>query len=340
MEQLLSDRQQAVLALIVREHVTLKMPVGSGTIVRKYGPGVSPATVRHEMVSLANHGFVISTHASSGRVPTDQGYRYYVRHLMRPVDLSADERRMINHQFHQIERDLDQWSQLAATVLAQVTGYASFVTLPLVRRSRIRHVDLVATQDRAAMLIALLREGTLHRQLLALPGAFAQERLDEVARRLTQELRGKRAEEITGWSGARDPLETVVRDNLAALLGRVDQQSAADVRYDGISSLLAQPEFSRGEKAGDILRAFEQRQTLVEIADVVRDHHGVQVLIGDENPSSVLRECATVASRYGNDGTAGVIGVIGPTRMRYDRVIATLQYVGSLLTELWADLGG
>lgn len=340
MDNTLSERQQAILALIVREHVTLKTPVGSDAIVRKYCPGVSPATVRNDMVTLANHGYVFSTHPSSGRVPTDAGYRYYVRHLMRPVDMPADERRMINHQFHQIERDLDQWSQLAASVLTQLTGYASFVTPPLVRRSRLRHADLVATQDRAAMLLALLREGTLHRQLVTLDAPLNQAQLDEVAHRLTRELHGKRAEEIRDWSGARSPLERSVRDSLAALLKRVDQQSVSDVRYDGVSSLLAQPEFSRGGKAGDLLRAFEQRQTLNELADLVRDHEGVQVFIGDENPSPILRECATVATRYGNDGTAGVIGVIGPTRMRYDRVIVALEYVRDLLTELWADLCG
>ncbi|HEX5414531.1 MAG TPA: HrcA family transcriptional regulator, partial [Chloroflexota bacterium] len=203
MDNTLSERQQAILALIVREHVTLKAPVGSDAIVRKYCPRVSPATVRHEMVTLASHGYVFSTHPSSGRVPTHAGYRFYVRHLMRPIDMPADERRMINHQFHQIERDLDQWSQLAATVLAQLTGYASFVTPPLMRRSRLRHVDLVATQDRAAMLLALLREGTLHRQLLTLDESFTQARLDEIAHYLTRELHGKRAEEIREWSGGR-----------------------------------------------------------------------------------------------------------------------------------------
>lgn len=109
------------------------------------------------------------------------------------------------------------------------------------------------------------------------------------------------------------------------------------MRYDGVSSLLAQPEFSRGEKAGEILRAFEQRQTLTELADLVRDHEGVQVLIGDENPSPILRECATVATRYGNDGTAGVIGVIGPTRMRYSRAITAVDGAAQAVSRVLND---
>src|SRR5437764_3467883 len=118
MEHQVSERQQAVLATIVREHIERMTPVGSDAIVRKYSPGVSPATVRNDMSTLAAAGYLASPHPSSGRIPTDKGYRFYVRHLMRPTELAADERRMIDHQFHQIERNLDQWLQLAASVVS------------------------------------------------------------------------------------------------------------------------------------------------------------------------------------------------------------------------------
>src|SRR5258708_40018531 len=122
MDRLLGERQQALLGMIVCDYVETNTPVGSASIVRRHCPGVSPATIRNDMVALASAGFVCSTHTSSGRIPTDEGYRYFVRHLMRPADLTVAERRMIDHQFHQIERDHDQWRQLTATVLAQLTG--------------------------------------------------------------------------------------------------------------------------------------------------------------------------------------------------------------------------
>jgi heat-inducible transcriptional repressor len=121
---------------------------------------------------------------------------------------------------------------------------------------------------------------------------------------------------------------------------RVDQQSASEVWYEGVSSLLAQPEFARADKAQEILRAFEQRRALIEIADAMPDHEGVQVLIGEENPLSVFRDCAVVATRYGRGEATGVIGVVGPTRMRYDRIITTLQHLSSLMSDLWAELCG
>jgi heat-inducible transcriptional repressor len=119
----------------------------------------------------------------------------------------------------------------------------------------------------------------------------------------------------------------------------VDQQTTRDVWYDGVSSLLAEREFARSDRAQEILRAFEQRQVFIGIADAIKDHDGVQVLIGDENPSPILRECAVVSTRYGSGSASGVIGVVGPTRLHYERVIATLQYLGELMTDLWGELG-
>lgn len=336
----LTERQQSLLGMIVSEYVATATPVGSDTIVRKYCPGVSAATVRNDMVSLASAGYIFLPHTSAGRVPSDDGYRYYVRHLMRPTELSADERRMIDHLFHQIERDLGQWMQLAATVLAQATGYASIVTLPRARQSRLRHLQLIATQDHAALVVALLEEGTLHQQLLRRTDALRQDELDRVAQRLNGELRGRSVDLIARWSGARTPLEQAVRECLVDLLRRADRQVVPGVWYAGVSSLLAQPEFAPIEKAQEILRAFEQPSLASELADAVLEQAGVRVMIGDEVPWPVLRGCAVVGARYGSDRSGGAMAVIGPTRMRYDRAIATIHYLGEVMTDLWAELCG
>lgn len=336
----LSDRQRAILRVIVEEHLATAAPVGSDTIVRKYAPGVSPATIRNEMAALTLAGFISNPHTSAGRVPTDRGYGYYVRRLMRPAELSPDERRMIDHLFHQIERDLDQWLQLAATVLAQLSGYASMVTLPVARHTRLRHLDLIATQDHVALLVALLQEGTLHQQLLVRSESLVQEQLDHTARRLTAELRDRPVMEVAAWSNGRTPLDVAVRDSLAHLMRRVDQPTARGIRYDGVRFLLDEPEFTRPEMAREILRAFEQRQVLVDIADAATARDGVQVLIGDENVGSALRACSVVATRYRTGGAAGVIGLIGPIRMRYDRAIAILQYLSEVMSGLWSELSG
>jgi heat-inducible transcriptional repressor len=197
---------------------------------------------------------------------------------------------------------------------------------------------MIATQDFAALLVALFQGGALHQQIVALPEAAQQEALDGVARRVTRELRDATADDIEGWIGLNSPIESTVRDSLASLMRRIDQQAAGDVWYEGMSLLLAEPEFARNERAQEILRCFEQRRVLVEIAETIKDHDGVQVFIGEENPLSGLRDCAVVAARYGTGNAAGVIGIVGPTRMRYDRVIAIVQYLAGLMTDLWAEL--
>jgi heat-inducible transcriptional repressor len=335
----LSERQQVVLAAIVREYDELKSPIGSDALVRKYLPGVSAATVRNDMMTLAASGYICSTHPSSGRIPTQLGYRYYVHNLMRPAEIASAERRMIDHQFHQIESDLDQWTRLAATVLAQTTGNASFVTTPFSRPSRLRHLDLIATKNRSALVVVLLQEGTLHQQLLALAEVVDQDRLDLVSHRLGWALRGADADEVQAWVAAESPLELAVRDCVVELMRRVDRKTTREVWFDGVSSLLGEPEFARGERAQELVRSFERRQSLVEIAEAVKDREGIQVQIGDENPTPVFRDCAVVSTRYGSGNAAGVIGVVGPTRLRYERVIAILQYLGELMTRLWAELG-
>jgi heat-inducible transcriptional repressor len=338
MERVLGERQHALLAAIVSDYVETKTPVGSDAIVRRHCPGVSPATIRNDMVALASAGFVCSTHTSSGRVPTNAGYGYFVRHLMRPADLTVAERRLIDHQFHQIERDHDQWLQLAATVLAHYTGIAAFVTLPSGPRARLRHLDLIATHEFAALLVAFCDGGTLHQQLVGLPQRTTQEELESISRHATRQLRDATADEVERWDAADSLVLAAVRDSLASLMRRIDQQAAGGVWYEGLSMLLAEPEFARHDRAQEVLRCFEQRRALVEVAEAIKDHDGVQVFIGEENPFPGLADCAMVTTRYGRDRAAGVIGVLGPTRMRYDRVIAVVHYLAGVMTELWAEL--
>lgn len=335
----LSPRQQTILRAIVDMYVTTAAPVGSDRIVRTYCPLVSPATVRNDMAHLARQGYICTPHTSAGRIPTDRGYRYYVRHLMRPVDLLPDERRMIDHQFHQIERDLGQWLQLAATMLAQLTENAAVVTAPVAQNIRLRHLDLIATQDHAALLVALFQEGTLHQHLLRCPEPLYQEQLDRTARRMTDELSGQPASDVAAWSNGQAPLDFDVRDTLVHLMRRVARQAVTDVWYDGVRFLLAQPEFERAEKSRAVLQAFEERRALAEIANTVTASNGVQVLIGEENAAAALHDCAVVATRYGSGRASGVIAVIGPVRMRYDRVVATIQYLGGVMSGLWRELG-
>ena len=173
-EPAITPRQQQVLQLIVREHVSNGKPVGSKFLSERYSIGYSAATIRNEMAELEAAGYVGHLHTSGGRVPTDAGYRYFVGHLMDEVDLPAGDQIMIRHQFRQAETKLDEWPELAASVLAEIAGNVSVVTSPRVGTARIRHLELISLQPKLALLILVTRESTVRQALVHLPTPVEQ----------------------------------------------------------------------------------------------------------------------------------------------------------------------
>src|SRR5437867_715252 len=181
---MLSERRENLLNLIVEEYVESAVPVGSKSIVEKHRFPYSSATVRLEMARLEDEGFIGQPHTSAGRVPSDKGYRYYVESLMAEEQLAADEREMIRHQFHQAERDLEEWFQLAAAVLAHSVRNFAVVTSPRSRETRLRHIQLVALQELSALLVVVLQEARIRQQVLNFTQPVDQDVLNAVANRL------------------------------------------------------------------------------------------------------------------------------------------------------------
>ena len=181
----LTPRQQLILGLVIREHVSTAQPVGSKTI-QGYGLGVSSATIRSEMAVLEDLGHLAQPHTSAGRVPTDRGYRYFVERLMRESHLPVTEQRTIRHQFHQVGVDLEQWMRLAASVLARTAQTAAMVTSPRTDQCRLKHLELISIRDTLAMLIMVLEGGIVKQQVLALDEALTQDTLTQIANRLNE----------------------------------------------------------------------------------------------------------------------------------------------------------
>ena len=173
----LSDRQQAVLRLVIEEYVNSATPISSKTISAGHSMGVSSATIRNEMATLEEMGYLTHPHTSAGRVPTEAGYRYFVQKLMEQIDLPIEEQRMINHQFHQARLELDQWLRLSAAVLAHTSQNASLVTAPKSERCYLKHLELISIQDDVALLILVLQGGLVKQQILTLDTAVDQNEL-------------------------------------------------------------------------------------------------------------------------------------------------------------------
>ncbi|MGH2591879.1 MAG: HrcA family transcriptional regulator, partial [Anaerolineae bacterium] len=204
----LTPRQQTILAFVIREHVESAKPVSSKALVEKYGLDFSPATIRAELARLEDLGYLTHLHTSAGRQPTDAGYRYFVQRLMGEVELPINEQRTIAHQFHQSRLDLTQWMQLAASVLARSailsrpdgthsTALVALVTPPHARQARLKHIQLISTQGRLALLIVVLQDGSVKQEMLTLAGPLSQETLSEASARLNAEYTNLNNDELT-----------------------------------------------------------------------------------------------------------------------------------------------
>jgi heat-inducible transcriptional repressor len=336
----LTSRQQLILALVVREYVATALPVGSKT-VEGYGLGVSSATIRNEMAWLEEQGYLTQPHTSAGRVPTEQGYRYFVERLMRKPQLPLDQQRTIQHQFHQVGVDLEQWMRLAASVLARTAQSASVVTSLKTERCRLKHVELISIRETVVLLIVVLEGGIVRQHMLSSDEPMSQDALTQLANRLNDLCVGASVQRLTSVRSQLGVWEQQVLDVLEQVMKRVDDQAGLHLYRDGLINILHQPEFAPPESARQVVRILEDRTLLEDLLTEMLEVGGVQVIIGGEGRWNELKECSLVVSPYGVSGEArGALGVMGPMRMPYSRAISTVHYVARLMSDLFRELYG
>lgn len=337
----LTERQKKILGLVVREYVETAQPVGSETLVRKSGLRVSSATIRNELATLEELGYLTHPHTSAGRMPTEKGYRYFVETLMEEFELPPVEQRMIRHQFHQVTLDVDQWMRLAAAVLARAARNTALVTAPTAAACRLKHLQLVAISEQVALLVMVLQDGTVKQQMLALAQPMVQEELTRISNRLNTHLAGLNLEQMRALTVSFSGFENDVLRVVMNIMQQIDRRSAHDIYRDGIMDILRQPEFAAIERMQALLEMLEQRTLLEEILSEFAPEQGVQVVIGAESQRDEMSEYSMVLTRYGVPGEArGIVGVLGPVRMQYARTIGVVRYVSSLLNDLMLRMYG
>jgi heat-inducible transcriptional repressor len=339
--QELTDRQKKLLVLIVRDYIDIAQPVGSQRLVEQYGLDMSSATIRNEMAALTEMGLLRQPHTSAGRVPSEDGYRYFVTHLMQQADLPDTIQNTISHQFYQARPEIEQWMTLAASVLAQQSQAVSIVTAPHTNQSRFKHVELISTQGRQVLMVLVSMGGEVSQQILSLAEPIAQERLSGVANRLNLAYAGQNTDDINAMQPRADALENDISTLIVQDMRRADERVTGQVYLDGLTNVLAEPEFNAPDDARRALRLFEERSLLHDLlARTILNHGagGIQVLIGGEGAWEELRQCSVVLARYGAPGAVtGTLGVLGPMRMSYARTIPTVRYVAGLLSDLVTD---
>lgn len=337
----LTERQKTLLLLIIRDHIESAQPIGSKRLVEHYRLSLSPATIRNEMSALTEMGYLRQPHTSAGRVPTEEGYRYFVSQLMDQAVLPESVQRTISHQFHQSGSDVEQWMTLAASILAHQSQGVSVVTAPHTEQVKFKHLELISTQGRQILMVLVLVGGEVNQQILTLAEPVSQERLSQTASRLNGLLAGHTLDTISALPTRSDALDQDILTLVVQDMRRNEKRVSGDIFTDGLTNVLTEPEFSESDEGRRALRIFGERSTLKDLLDRTATNSNVgalQVLIGGEGGWEELRQCSMVIARYGVPGLAtGTLGVLGPMRMSYARTIPTVRYVADLLSDMVND---
>ncbi len=339
----LNERQRAILRVLVEHYVSTVRPVASEVLASQYDLGVSPATIRNTLADLERLGYITQPHTSAGRVPSDKGYRYFVEHLMGPQALALDEQRTIQHQFHQVQMNVDEWSHLAAAVLARLVRNATVVTPPQSTAARLKHFELLSLTETNVMVVLVAYDGTINQQLLTLDEPWDQERLSTLASHLNRLWRDLSGAQVTGTALPDDmpALAGQVATVLAGLLARLEEPGGAGIYREGLTHMLEQPEFRETDRMRQMFELLDGGGMLLSIIPAVRASNGVQVIIGDENQNDQMRHCSVVVARYGlANQVSGVLGVVGPTRMPYGRAVSSVRYLADLLGNMLYQVYG
>lgn len=338
---MLSARRGLILKIIVEEYVATTVPVASEVIARNYTLKVSPATIRNDMARLEEEGYLLRPHTSAGGMPTDKAYRYYVESLLQEVDLPEEERLTIRHLFHQVERELEEWVRLASVILSRRVHNVAVVTLPQAKECRLKHLELVALQEFIVLLILVLREARIRKQLLTFEQVVSQDELTVVANKLNFRYAGLTSSQIRSREFRVSPAEKEITEIIVRAMEGEDERQHAELYLNGLRHLLRQPEFAKSSQALEILELLEEKSSLAATLSSLRGGEGVQVTIGGENKEQALQTCSLILSSYGIPQEArGIIGVIGPTRMHYEQAIPTVRYLSTLMSEMVSELLG
>jgi heat-inducible transcriptional repressor len=337
----LSDRQKNILTMVIHEYIRTAEPVGSKHIVENYRIDLSSATVRNELAELTELGYLRQPHTSAGRVPTEEGYRYFVGRLMNTINLPEDTRRTISHQFYQTPNDVNQWLKLAASILASQSRGASLVTAPHPQQAHFKHLELVSTHGCQVLAVMVLEGGTIHQTLLTMEAPTSQEALSVTAARFNDICLGRDGKFIQTLTANVNATEKLVLGWISDTLTHADTLGSGEVYLDGITNVLAEPEFSNSGEARRALHLLEERSMLQDLLArtvLTANTEGVQVLIGGEGTWDELRQCSIILARYGSPEQAtGSLGVLGPMRMSYGRSISIVRFISSLLSDLVAE---
>ena len=329
----LNERKEKILDAIIRNYLETGEPVGSRTISKNSDLNLSSATIRNEMSDLEEDGFIVQPHTSSGRIPTDKGYRFYVDHMLKQID--EREKKVSEREELIIEKmdKVDAMMENMAKVLANNTNYATMVTTPKSLGNKIKFVQLSLLEDKQLLLTVVSDKNRVINKILDVEEDVNQEMIVRLNVALNTALAGLTLEEInlgviTAHTKQAGKMEHLLNEVMQAITEAIATEEQMKIYTSGATNIFKYPELSDKERASKLLTTLEEKSQLTELVKDGDDNTGIQVYIGSETPIQEMKDCSVVTATYElEDGFKGTIGIIGPKRMDYERVVETLRDV-------------
>ncbi|MBT8422795.1 MAG: heat-inducible transcriptional repressor HrcA [Gammaproteobacteria bacterium] len=332
------ERAQIVLRTLVQQFIRDGQPIGSRTLSKASGLSLSPATIRNVMSDLEELGFIASPHTSAGRVPTPKGYRFFVDTLVKfaPLDQQAMQelRTQLSDDFQHDRRSV---AETASTALSTLTSMAGLVTLPKQAHVTLRQIEFLPISDRRVLTILVNSESEVQNRILNMERDFSQDELQRAANYLNDNFAGKEISEIRRLvleelEETQQTMNQLMIDTVTFAQRALDSDSSAGFVMKGETKLMNYDELSDIDRLRQLFEAFSQQRELLGLLDRSIAADGVQIFIGEESGFEMLDNCSVVTAPYKvDDDVVGVLGVIGPTRMAYERVIPIVDVTAKLL---------
>lgn len=338
----LTQRDQTVLEAVITDYIETGEPVGSRTISKRSVMNVSPATIRNVMADLEELGLLLQPHTSAGRIPTVKGLRLYLDSIMRSRQLEKEQRQHIREALQNKPQDVKDLLQSTSRILSQYCRQAGVVLWPKVTVTRFKHIEFIRVGPRQVMVILISKAGLVHQTHIESREEIDQNELDKYGRYVNEVLRGLPLSVVKERILEEMRSEKVLFDKLFSgalqMAGKAIQNTLADseVYIEGQSNLFDNPEFADVARMRRILHTFEDKSRIIKLLDMtMKASSGIHIIIGTENELQELQEMSLISSPYGRpDRPLGILGVIGPLRMDYARIIPVVEFTAKFLSQV------
>jgi heat-inducible transcriptional repressor len=335
----LSERSKRILEAIIEEYISSAEPVGSRAISRRHGLSLSPATIRNVMADLEDMDFLASPHTSAGRIPTDKAFRFYVDSLLTVGTIDPEQKELIQRQYRLYGKDVGEIFKETSRILSSLSHYMGVVVTPRFTTTMFRHIEFIKLGGRRILAILVSKSGIVQNKIVETDDNLSSEDLVRMSNYLNNLLKGLSISELRSRILREMQDEKVRYDEMLAKALKLSEQTldenGTEVFIEGQVNILEQPEFADVGKMREVFRAFEEKGQLISLLDRCMESDGVHIFIGAENYMHHLESMSVITAPYmSGKETVGVLGVIGPTRMGYDRVIPIVDYTAKVLSKL------